>query len=152
MFGDFLPNVDEVECTDSYNEYVGAQMTFELGGETRLQGTVVKCAKGENGTPISTRNNNPILDTRRYTVWLMDRSEQEFAANPLQRTCIPRSMSMATRNYYSVKSLIINTYPASRMAQRLCQQSMDRIGKCQRPQRVLRFRFDSRTRRLHGYQ
>jgi hypothetical protein len=57
MFGDFLPDIDEVMCTDSYHEYVGAQMTFDLGGESGLQGTVVKRAKGENGTPIGEQPN-----------------------------------------------------------------------------------------------
>jgi hypothetical protein len=84
MVGTFLPDVDEIErTTDGYDEYVGAQMTFDLGGETGLRGTVIKRAKGEDGNPIGVRNNNPVLDTRRYTVRLMDGSEQEFAANQI---------------------------------------------------------------------
>lgn len=83
MFGKFLPDVDDIERTDGYDEYVGAQMTFDLGGEAGLRGTVVKRAKGDDGKPIGIRNNNPILDTRRYTVRLMDGSEQEFAANQI---------------------------------------------------------------------
>jgi hypothetical protein len=83
MVGRFLPDVDEIERTDGYDEYVGAQMTFDLGGEAGLRGTVVKRAKGGDGNPIGDRHNNPVLDTRRYTVRLMDGSEQEFAANQI---------------------------------------------------------------------
>jgi hypothetical protein len=83
MSGNFLPDVDDVERTDGYDEFVGAQMVFDLGGENGLRGTVIKRAKGENGSPIGQRNNNPMLDTQRYTVRLMDGSEQEFAANQI---------------------------------------------------------------------
>jgi hypothetical protein len=83
MVGSFLPDVDEIERTDGYDEYVGAQMTFDLGGQTRLRRTVIKCAKGGDGNPISVCHNNPILDTRRYTVRLLDGSKQEFAANQI---------------------------------------------------------------------
>jgi hypothetical protein len=83
MFGKYLPDVDNIDRTDGYDEYVGAQMTFDLGGETGLRGTVVKRAKGDDGKPVGVRNNNPILDTRRYTVRLLDGSEQELAANQI---------------------------------------------------------------------
>jgi hypothetical protein len=83
MVGSFLPDVDEIERTDGYDEYVGAQMMFDLGGETGLHGTVIKRAKGGDGNPIGVCHNNPVLDTHRYTVQLMDGSEQEFAANQI---------------------------------------------------------------------
>jgi hypothetical protein len=41
MSGKFLPDVDDVEQTDGYNEFVGAQMVFDLGGENGLRGTVI---------------------------------------------------------------------------------------------------------------
>lgn len=80
-YGTFIPDVDELEATDGYDEYIGAQMLFDLGGESGLRGTVVKRAKGDDGKVIGNRDNNPILDTRRYTVQLTDGSEHEFAAN-----------------------------------------------------------------------
>jgi hypothetical protein len=56
MFGQFSPDVDEIKRTDGYDEYVGAQMRFDLGGETGLRGMVFKRAKGDDGNPIGTRN------------------------------------------------------------------------------------------------
>jgi hypothetical protein len=58
-------------------------MMFDLGGKAGLRGTVIKRAKGDGGYPIGLWHNNPILDTHRYTVRLMDRSEQEFVANQI---------------------------------------------------------------------
>lgn len=79
--GTFIPDVEEVERSDGYDQYIGAQLLFELGGESGLRGTVIKRAKGNDGNAVGERNNNPILDTRRYTVQLMDGSEHEFGAN-----------------------------------------------------------------------
>lgn len=77
----YIPEVDDTEQSDGYDEYIGAQLMFELGGESGVRGTVVKRSKGNDGKVIGNRNNNPLLDTRRYTVHLHDGSEREFSAN-----------------------------------------------------------------------
>ena len=83
--GHFLPDVDEWVNDggddDGYDEYVGSSMNFNLGGNDELRGVVVKRARGEDGSLIGTRDNNPLLDTRRYLVRFIDGSHQELAAN-----------------------------------------------------------------------
>ena len=52
---------------DGYDEYVGAEIRMDIGGE-ELVGTVIKRQKGLDGKPIGRRHNNPLFDTRTYSV------------------------------------------------------------------------------------
>jgi hypothetical protein len=79
MFGQFSPDVDEIKRTDGYDEYAGAQMTFDLGGETVYAEWFSNAQKGM----MATQSVPATLYTRRYTVRLMDGSEQELAANQI---------------------------------------------------------------------
>lgn len=47
----------------------------------RIQGTIVKRAKDNNGNPIGKRNPNIYLDTRKYEVELSDGTVEEYYAN-----------------------------------------------------------------------
>ena len=68
-YGDMLvderPEADEYG--DGYDEYVGAQIRVEDGGEGLL-GTVTKRQKGLDGKPVGKANRNPKFDTRTYDV------------------------------------------------------------------------------------
>ena len=77
----YLPEVDDVQNEDGYDEYIGAELILDLGGEKDLHGTVIKRAKGEDGSPLGKRHNNPLFDTRRYQIQLADGSFQELSAN-----------------------------------------------------------------------
>lgn len=80
--GAFLADVDVVDGEgDGYDEYINAEMNFDLGGDNEMRGVVIKRAKGEDGNVIGTRHSNPMLDTRRYQVRFTDGSHQELAAN-----------------------------------------------------------------------
>jgi hypothetical protein len=59
--------IDEAESftPEAYDEYIGAQVMLPYQ-DGRIQGTITKRAKGNNGNPIGRRNNNIYLDTRRY--------------------------------------------------------------------------------------
>ena len=56
---------------DAFDEYIGAQMMIPKG-EGRVQGTIRKRARTDDGNPVGRRNDNPFLDTRLYEVELPD--------------------------------------------------------------------------------
>jgi hypothetical protein len=151
MVRSFLLDVDEIERTDGYNEYVGAQMTFDLGGETGLCGTVIKCAKGDDSNPIGVHHNNPVLDTRRYTVWLMDRSEQEFATNQIVENLYSQV------NEYGPEELlfhkIVNHQNVPDFKDGLeTMPTKHKTGNSQRLPMGMIYKYGSRTKRALGYQ
>ena len=41
----------------------------------------IKLVKGNDGNPVGTRHNNPMLDTSEYTVEISDGSSQEITTN-----------------------------------------------------------------------
>ena len=66
---------------DTYDSYVNAELLLpDKDGESRL-GKVLKRVKGDDGTPIGTPNQNPLLDTSEYLVQLSDGSVQRYTAN-----------------------------------------------------------------------
>jgi hypothetical protein len=50
-------------------------------GDGRIQGSITKHAKDNNGNPIGRRHNNYYLDTRQYEVELSDGMTEEYHAN-----------------------------------------------------------------------
>ena len=78
---EFLCDVDDFSPDNGYDEYIGAEMVFSLEGIPDVRGTVVKRAKGESGNPLGKRHNNPMLDTREYSVQFADGSYRELTAN-----------------------------------------------------------------------
>ena len=50
-------------------------------GEDWIEARVTKRAKSEDGTPLGTRNDNPILDTRQYEVEYDDGYVRKLQAN-----------------------------------------------------------------------
>jgi hypothetical protein len=74
-----LPDIDKY-TPEAFDEYIGAQMMVNQGNE-RIQGRICKQARTDEGNPISRRNNNPFLDTRKYEVELLDGTIEEYYAN-----------------------------------------------------------------------
>ena len=68
------------EYGDGYDEYVGAKIRMDIGGE-ELVGTLVKRQKGLDGRPIGRRHNNPLFDTRTYSVRFPGGVLHEYTAN-----------------------------------------------------------------------
>jgi hypothetical protein len=79
-----MPNMDDF-TPKAYDEYVGAQMMIPTA-DGRIQGTITKRAKGEDGNPIGLRNANPFLDTRKYEVQLSD-GTTDSTLTLSQKTC-----------------------------------------------------------------
>ena len=74
---------DVEEDTNVFNEYLGAELYFDVGPDGSLRkGTVKKCLKGEDSRLIRRGHHNPLLDTRRYEVEI-DGIPHEYAANTI---------------------------------------------------------------------
>jgi hypothetical protein len=65
---------------EAYDEYIGAQVMLPYQ-DGRIQGTITKCAKGNNGNPMGRINDNIYLDTRRYEIELSNGTTEEYNAN-----------------------------------------------------------------------
>jgi hypothetical protein len=65
---------------EGYDEYIGAQVLLPHE-DGRIQGTITKRSKGNDGNPIGRRHNNFLLDTRQYEIELSDGRTEEYTAN-----------------------------------------------------------------------
>ena len=74
------PKPEADDLGEEYDNYLGAQIQLDVGGETLL-GTVVKRKKGLDGKPIGTRHKNPLFDSRAYDVSFPGGVIQEYTAN-----------------------------------------------------------------------
>ena len=71
------PDVDELE---TYDQYIGAEFFVNNNGES-VPVRVAKRARGNSGKAVGKRNDNPLLDTRKYDCILDDGSEYRYHAN-----------------------------------------------------------------------
>ena len=74
-----IPEADQY-TPEGYDEYIGAQLMVPRP-DGRIQGTITKRAKDNDGNPIGRRHNNFYLDTRKYEVELSDGTTEEYYAN-----------------------------------------------------------------------
>jgi len=75
---------------DSYNAYLGAELLVP-SGDNFIVSRVIKRVRDEDGNPVGQRNNNPILDTRRYEVQFGDGSMIEYTANLVAENLLAQS-------------------------------------------------------------
>ena len=75
-------DADIYPTPDTYDEYIGMRV-FLPQDDGKIAGTVTKRLRGDDGRPIGRRNDNPILDTRKYEVQLSDGTTEEFYANSI---------------------------------------------------------------------
>ena len=74
---------DVEEDTNVFDEYLGAELYFDVGPDgSPRKGTVKKRLKGEDGRLTGRGHHNPLLDTRRYEVEI-DGIPHEYAANTI---------------------------------------------------------------------
>jgi type V secretory pathway adhesin AidA len=59
---------------------IGAQVMLPYQ-DGLIQGTITKCAKGNDGNLIGRRNDNIYLDTQRYEIELSNGTTEEYNAN-----------------------------------------------------------------------
>ena len=62
------------------DNYVGARVELPLG-DGMAQGRVTKRARDNDGNPLGRANDNPIKDSREYTVEFEDGREADLVAN-----------------------------------------------------------------------
>ena len=74
-----IPDSDEY-TPDSYDNWLTAEVMLPIGDEN-VRGVVKRRVKDENGLPVGTSHQNPILDTREYEVQLPDGSVECYTAN-----------------------------------------------------------------------
>ena len=96
---------------EAYDQYLGAELLLPHG-DTMVTGRVVKRAKGEDGNPIGIRNNNPILDTREYTVEFSDGSTAEYRANVIAENLFSQ-VDAEGRQYLLLKEIVDHRSDAS---------------------------------------
>ena len=65
---------------DTYDTLLNAEIQLSAGGEFPRD-TVIKRAREEDGNPIETRHDNPLLNTRSHLVRVFDESERECMHN-----------------------------------------------------------------------
>ena len=74
---------DVEEDTNVFDEYLGAELYFDVGPNGSPRKGMVKIRlKGEDGRPTGRGHHNPLLDTRRYEVEI-DGIPHEYAANTI---------------------------------------------------------------------
>ena len=65
---------------DAFDAYLGARLLLPRDGE-RVPARVTKRMKGNDGRPIGTAHQQPLMDTRQYEVEFDDGSTEEYYAN-----------------------------------------------------------------------
>ena len=80
-----IQDADQTSGNDAgYDNYINMEVALPHGsdGEPRIA-RVIKRSRGEDGLPIGTAHNNPLLDTRVYTVRFQDGHESAMTANQI---------------------------------------------------------------------
>jgi hypothetical protein len=80
-YGDMIEEeVMDVDEHADLEKYIGAQINLDIGGEIQ-RGTVVKRAKGQDGSKAGKYHPNPMFDSRKYVVEFEDKATYEYEAN-----------------------------------------------------------------------
>ena len=85
-----LRHVDDFNDVEVISDqYIGMQHALPRGDErTPLYATVWKRVRDEEGRPVGTAHNNPLLDSRWYEVEFVDGQIQELTANIIAENLI----------------------------------------------------------------
>jgi hypothetical protein len=79
-----MPDIDEIDNIDTYDQYVGAQVRFPIGDEIR-SGKVMQRKCSLDGTAKGRANANAMLNTRTYEVDLPDDHSDEYTENVIAK-------------------------------------------------------------------
>ena len=80
-YGDLVEEgIAEADEYPDFDNYIHANLLLDVGGE-KLQGRVIKRAKGPDGAKKGRAHPNPMFDTRSYLVEFKDGSVSEYTAN-----------------------------------------------------------------------
>ena len=78
---DFSPDTDYCGNEDIFDSYLGAESLLHDQDGNKKMAKVIKRVKGNDGNPVGTLHNNPMLDTLEYTLEMSDGSSKELTAN-----------------------------------------------------------------------
>lgn len=104
------PTAEEVDpldlepTPDAFDTYIGAQLLVPRDGE-RVNARVTKRMRNNNGVPIGTRHDNPMLDSREYEVEFDDGSTQEYFANVIAENLYSQ-IDEEGRQYLVLKGIV----------------------------------------------
>ena len=96
---------------ETYDQYLGAELLLPQG-DNMVAGRVIKRARGQDGNPVGTRHQNPLLDTREYTVEFSDGTTAEYAANVIAENIFSQVDSEG-RQYLLLKEIVDHRKNAS---------------------------------------
>jgi hypothetical protein len=83
-----VKEADEEFDPDSYDTYLGMELTLDRPGTEPEFARVTKRLKNNEGTPIGVASNNPILDTRLYEVEYPDGHCAAMSANVISENLL----------------------------------------------------------------
>jgi hypothetical protein len=92
-----LPHADDaVAVTDDVkaievgsDQYIGMELALPRGDDGEMiHARVTKRMRNEEGQPIGTAHNNPLLDSRRYEIEYIDGNVEELTANIIAENII----------------------------------------------------------------
>ena len=79
----FIPDTLDADDIndDVINNYLNAELIFDLGTVSECRGRVVKSARGTSGKPNGRAYSNPLFDTRGYVIEFTDGTTENYFAN-----------------------------------------------------------------------
>ncbi|KAI2500086.1 Reverse transcriptase (RNA-dependent DNA polymerase) [Fragilaria crotonensis] len=87
---DVITATDDVKAMEvGSDQYIGMELALPRGDDGEMiHGRVTKRMRDEEGRPIGTAHNNPLLDSRRYEVEYVDGNVEELTANIIAENLI----------------------------------------------------------------
>ncbi|KAI2511683.1 Reverse transcriptase (RNA-dependent DNA polymerase) [Fragilaria crotonensis] len=71
------------------DQYIGMELALLIGDDgTRIHARVTKCMRDEEGRPIGTAHDNPLLDSRRHGIEYVDGNVEELTASIIAENLI----------------------------------------------------------------
>ena len=71
---------------DIFDSFLGAKILLLDQDGNKKMSKLIKQVKDNDGNPVQTRQNNPMLDTSEYTVEMSDGSSQELTYNTISES------------------------------------------------------------------
>jgi hypothetical protein len=108
-----MPDADDY-TPDVFDQYLTAEVLMEHGGQLQ-RGTVKARVRDANGIPIGVRHQNPILDTREYSVEFPDGTIDSVSANKIAEAMYAQ-VDPEGREYLILKEIVDHKRDGSAVA------------------------------------
>ena len=77
----FYLDTNDRDNKDIFDSYLGSEILLSDQDGNKKMAKVIKQVKGNDGNPVGTQYNNPMLVTSEYTVEMSDGSSQKLTSN-----------------------------------------------------------------------